>query len=145
MRTFPKKMLIGVIFSKRYFLAINTKATWKSFQHGYGSQKPNFEEALLELKRAKRLGCSRAVRYYFPQIESLIYILQESELISIREKYNDGHYGSLVQSFSKASVEIIEESSFLYKNSLRAKTGKCVTNTVSNDLTLNRLSSNPAF
>lgn len=106
-------------------------AYWSYFfkKHGYGSQKPNFEEALLELKRAKRLGCSRA----------------ESELISIREKYNDGHYGSLVQSFSKASVEIIEESSFLYKNSLRAKTGKFITNTVPKDSSLNRLSSNPAF
>jgi len=67
------------------------------------------------------------------------------ELEEIRSMFDNGDYSSLVQSFSIAGPEILEERCYIHKYSTRAKEHKAISEPLFQKTDFTRISSDPKF
>lgn len=103
-------------------------AYWNAKLTQYGNQS-NPKVAFKALEEAARMGHSDA----------------KTEMEEIRSMYADGDYSSLVQSFSIAGPEILEEKCYLDTYSTRAKEHKYISEPLFTKTDFARISSDPKF
>lgn len=103
-------------------------AYWNAKLTQYGNQSDP-KVAFKALEEAARMGHSDA----------------KTEMEEIRSMYADGDYSSLVQSFSIAGPEILEEKCYLDTYSTRAKEHKYISEPLFTKTDFARISSDPKF
>jgi len=101
----------------------------KITQYGVNSNEYDPEDAFKALEQAARMGHSDA----------------KNELEEIRSMYANGDYSSLVQSFSIAGPEILQERCYMDTFSTRAKEHKAVSEPLFTKTDFTRISSHPFF
>jgi len=103
-------------------------AYWNAKLNQYGNQSDP-EIAFKSLEEAARMGHSDA----------------KTEMEEIRSMYADGDYSSLVQSFSIAGPEILDERCYLDTYSTRAKEHRHISEPLFTKTDFARISSDPKF